>query len=297
MNDSTTNRIDYRINTTDNRILSFSEYGDPSGTPVLSCHGGPGSRIEPKRNAEEGAASGFRLIGIDRPGYGASSPVPGRSIADWTSDALAVANHLELEQFFIQGTSTGGSYSLATASVAPDRVLGVLVCCGMSDMSWANEVEDARMEAALTIWEASDRDAAIAVATEQFGEQGEKMLTPDENAPAMFSPPDIEIITDPAFVELDPDNTPFAQGVIGYADDRIADGPANGWSSFDVNQVSCPVLVIHGEQDWIVPIAHAHHTSSILQNAELKTYPEHGHMSVIKESINALNQLRSAAER
>ena len=110
------------------------------------------------------------------------------------------------------------------------------------------------MEAALAIWDSSDRDAAIAVAIEQFGEHGEKMLTPDENGPAMFSPPDIEIITDPAFAELDPDNTPFAQGVIGYADDRIADGPANGWSSFDVNQVSCPVLVIHGTDDAVIAI-------------------------------------------
>lgn len=292
-----TNQIDYRINTKDGRTLSFAGFGDPSGMPVLSCHGGPGSRIEPKRNAEEAAAAGFRLIGIDRPGYGDSSPLPGRTIADWTDDALAVADHLGLNQFFIQGTSTGGSYSLATASVAPDRVLGVLVCCGMSDMSWANQVEEARMEAALTIWESANREAAIAVAIDQFGEHGEKMMTPDENTIPMFSPPDIEAISDPAFVELDPENTPFTQGVLGYADDRIADGPKNGWSSFDVSRVSCPVLVIHGEQDWIVPLSHAHHTASVLQNSRLKTYPEHGHMSVISESINGLKDLRSEAHR
>ena len=36
------------------------------------------------------------------------------------------------------GVSTGGSYSLATAARFPDRVQGVLVCCGMSDMRWAS---------------------------------------------------------------------------------------------------------------------------------------------------------------
>lgn len=292
-----TKRIDYQIDTVDNRVLSFAEFGDPSGVPVLSCHGGPGSRMEPNRNAEEASASGFRLIGIDRPGYGKSSPLPGRTIADWTQDALAVADHLDLEKFLIQGTSTGGSYALATASVAPERILGVLVCCGMTDMSWANQTEEARMEAALSIWESSDREAAIAVAVEQFGEHGEKMLTPDETATPMFSPPDMKVISDPAFLELDPENTPFAQGVLGYADDRIADGPANGWSSFNVNRVNCPVLVIHGEQDWIVPIAHAHHTSSIVPNAKLKTYPEHGHMSVISESISGLEFLKTQASR
>ena len=115
--------MNYQLNTDDHRVVGFAEFGDPSGTPVITCHGGPGSRLSPKRNAKEAAAAGFRLIGIDRPGYGESSPLPGRSIADWTNDALAVADYLELKNFFVEGTSTGGSYSLATASAAPDRVL------------------------------------------------------------------------------------------------------------------------------------------------------------------------------
>ena len=133
-------------------MVGFAEFGDPSGTPVISCHGGPGCRLSPKRNAKRATAAGFRLIGIDRPGYGESSPLPGRSIADWTNDALVVADYLELKNFFVGGTSTGGSYFLATASLAPDRVVRVLVCCGMTDISWANEVAEARMEGAFAIW-------------------------------------------------------------------------------------------------------------------------------------------------
>ena len=88
--------MDYQLNTEDHRVVGFAEYGDSNGVPVITCHGGPGSRLSPKRNAEEAAAAGFRLIGIDRPGYGESSALPGRSIADWTKDALAVADYLEL---------------------------------------------------------------------------------------------------------------------------------------------------------------------------------------------------------
>ena len=242
--------MNYRLKTANDRVVGFAEYGDSTGVPVITCHGGPGSRMSPKRNAEEAAAAGFRLIGIDRPGYGESAPLPGRSIADWTNDALAVADYLELKNFFVEGTSTGGSYSLATASLAPDRVLGVLVCCGMTDMSWANEVPEARMEGALAIWQSADRAAAIAIAVDQFGKHGEKRFIPNPDAPFKLSPPDIEVVRDPAFLNLDPDNTPFKQGVVGYADDRIADGPAKGWSSFDIANVICPVTVIHGEQDW-----------------------------------------------
>ena len=285
--------IDHQIQSADNRNISFADYGPASGLAVLCCHGGPGSRLEPRRISEQAAAAGFRLIGIDRPGYGKSTPLPGRSICDWTQDAIAVADHLMLDQFLMVGVSTGGSYALATAAVAPSRVLGVLVCCGMTDIAWANDVDDAKMVGAQPIWNAPDRDAAIAVAIEQFGERGDKVMVPDADAPPVLSPADMAVVMDPAYAEGDPTNERFAQGVLGYADDRIADGPRHGWSSFEIDKVVCPVIVIHGEQDWIVPVAQAHHTAAILRDAELRTFAEHGHLSVGAESVSSLVDLRA----
>ena len=63
--------------------------------------------------------------------------MPGRSIADWVPDGLAVADHLGIERFVAVGVSTGGAYSLALAANAPDRVLGVVACCALTDMRWA----------------------------------------------------------------------------------------------------------------------------------------------------------------
>jgi len=285
--------IDHQIQSADNRTISFADYGPASGLAVLCCHGGPGSRLEPRRISEQAAAAGFRLIGIDRPGYGKSTPLPGRSICDWTQDAIAVADHLMLDKFLMVGVSTGGSYALATAAVAPSRVLGVLVCCGMTDIAWANDVDDAKMVGAQPIWNAPDRDAAIAVAIEQFGERGDKVMVPDADAPPVLSPADMAVVMDPAYAEGDPTNERFAQGVLGYADDRIADGPRHGWSSFEIDKVVCPVIVIHGEQDWIVPVAQAHHTAAILRDAELRTFAEHGHLSVGAESVSSLIDLRA----
>ena len=285
--------IDHQIQSADNRTISFADYGPASGLAVLCCHGGPGSRLEPRRISEQAAAAGFRLIGIDRPGYGKSTPLPGRSICDWKQDAIAVADHLMLDQFLMVGVSTGGSYALATAAVAPSRVLGVLVCCGMTDIAWANDVDDAKMVGAQPIWNAPDRDAAIAVAIEQFGERGDKVMVPDADAPPVLSPADMAVVMDPAYAEGDPTNERFAQGVLGYADDRIADGPRHGWSSFEIDKVVCPVIVIHGEQDWIVPVAQAHHTAAILRDAELRTFAEHGHLSVGAESVSSLIDLRA----
>ncbi len=289
--------IEHQIQTADNRTIGFAVYGASSDSAVLCCHGGPGSRLEPMGISEQAAAAGFRLIGIDRPGYGKSTPLAGRSICDWTQDAIAIANHLALDQFLVVGNSTGASYALATAAVAPSRVLGVLVCCGMTDIAWANEVDAAKMVGAQAIWNAPDRDAAIAVAIEQFGVRGERLMVPNADAPPALSPPDMAVVMDPTYAEGDPANERFAQGVLGYADDRIADGPRHGWSSFDIEKVVCPVIVIHGEQDWIVPIAQGHHTAAILRDAELRTFAEHGHLSVGAESVSALVDLRAKIDR
>ena len=63
----------------DGRTIGYAEFGDPQGTPVLWCHGGPGSRIESSTLGPAAAELGLRLVGIDRPGYGKSTPMPGRT--------------------------------------------------------------------------------------------------------------------------------------------------------------------------------------------------------------------------
>jgi pimeloyl-ACP methyl ester carboxylesterase len=274
------------IKTQSERLISCADFGDQGDVAVIHCHGGPGSRFEAGWISESANAAGLRLIGISRPGYGGSTVQPGRSIADSAYDVIAVADQLGIDQFFVTGSSTGGAYALAIASIAPERVLGVVVCCGMSDMRIA--AHDAMMDVAAANRSASDREAATLIAIEQFGEAGEKLI--DHFGP-IFSPVDVAFVSDPAFLANDSSNEPFQQGVYGYVDDRIADSPTRGWSSFDVENVNCPVLIIHGEQDLVVPLAHAHHTSRLVRGSKLRTYAEHGHMTINMEVVSALTEL------
>ncbi len=94
------------ITVADGRTVGFYDYGPEGATPVLWAHGGPGSRMEPAAVAPAAAEAGFRIVGIDRPGYGLSTPRPGRSIADWVLDGLAVADHLGIDRFAAVGVST-----------------------------------------------------------------------------------------------------------------------------------------------------------------------------------------------
>ena len=124
------------VTSPDGRTIGFDDQEPPDGIAVLWCHGGPGSRLEPVWLRDEAAAAGLRIVGVDRPGYGLSTPRPGRTIADTVADLLAVADHLAIEQFVTVGVSTGGAYALATAALAPSRVLGVVACRAVTDMAF-----------------------------------------------------------------------------------------------------------------------------------------------------------------
>src|SRR5262245_11625054 len=163
------------ITMNDGRIVGFADFGTPAQPAVLWCHGGPGNRLEPLLVAADAARAGLRLIGIDRPGYGRSTPQPGRTIGGWTADALAVVDHLGIDQCVALGASTGGAYALALAAHSP-RVAGAVACCAVSDMRWTEG--KAMSVCCHAFWNARDRDEACALAVEVFGPLGENLLPP-----------------------------------------------------------------------------------------------------------------------
>ena len=277
----------------DGRDAGFIDYGPAHGIPVLWCHGGPGSRLEPAAFAPIAAGAGFRLIGIDRPGYGRSTPKPGRSIADWVPDALAVTDALGIERFTAVGLSTGGAYALALASLAPERARAVVACCALSDMRWREGKALMTAPQVAGIWAAKDRAAAMAVAIEALGEDGSKMLTQAAEAPALPEA-DLALLQDPAWLAgmLEATREMFTFGVQGYVDDRIADGV--GWGSFEVANVRCPVEVLHGDADNIVPPQHARHTAAIVPGAKLRMVPALGHFSIASQVLPVLQSLKLA---
>jgi pimeloyl-ACP methyl ester carboxylesterase len=282
--------IDAQLALPDGRTVGYTDWGHAAQTAVFWCHGGPGSRFEAGPIAAAASEIGLRTIGIDRPGYGKSTPRPGRDIASWVPDALAVADRLGIERFASVGVSTGGAYSLALAALAPERVLGVVPCCALTDMRWAEG--KAMMSGAGTadIWKATSRDAAIALATEIFGADGSKMMSSATSGPPLPAA-DLAIFANPTFMSGWAASFPamFAHGVQGYADDRLADGP--GWGSFDASRVTCPVTVLHGAEDTIVPVAHAHHSAALVPGAKLRVCEGLGHFSIITEVVPAVAAL------
>lgn len=83
----------------DGRKLGYAQYGSLTGRPILYQHGLPGSRFEASAWDDMGKELGARLIAIDRPGYGWSTPHAGRTLLDWPKDLEKLADHLELKEY------------------------------------------------------------------------------------------------------------------------------------------------------------------------------------------------------
>ena len=78
------------VRTSDGRRLAYLEVGDPNGPLVLHNHGGPSSRLEARLLADAAIHNGLRLLCVDRPGMGQSSPQKVRTYAGWALSLIHI---------------------------------------------------------------------------------------------------------------------------------------------------------------------------------------------------------------
>jgi pimeloyl-ACP methyl ester carboxylesterase len=157
-----------RVALPDGRWAQFWSGGADTGPTVLVCHGTPDTRWVARTGEAAARATGLRLLCVNRPGYGASTPADSTmlSVAD---DAVAVLDAWGLSRVAVLGMSVGGAYAAALGSRHPSRVtaLGVVAAPAMTSSATGplpEAVERARPE--LAAWAAAlaldDPDDAVA---------------------------------------------------------------------------------------------------------------------------------------
>ncbi|WP_411876957.1 alpha/beta fold hydrolase [Vulcanococcus limneticus] len=115
------------------RLLAYLEVGDPHGPLVIHNHGGPSSRLEARLFAEAASKHRLRLVCVDRPGIGQSTPQEERSYSGWADDMMAIADALGHREFGVTGWSEGGPWALAAAAyIDPTRLRHVTSIAGGS---------------------------------------------------------------------------------------------------------------------------------------------------------------------
>jgi pimeloyl-ACP methyl ester carboxylesterase len=267
--------MEWSVTTPDGRTLAVEDAGDRGGRPVLVHVGTPGGRrLYGPRTLADAQRRQLRLISYDRPGYGGSTPQPGRSMADCAGDVRVICEALGIGRLAMWGLSGGAPHVLACAALLPDLVPAVASLASPAPydaegLDWtAGFSQEAIDETRLTL---EDQPAARA----WFRREREKMLaaSPAEVALAMepgAAGADLALATDEA-VSM---QQALAPGIEGSWDDCVAQ--LSPWG-FDVAQISVPVLLLHGGQDRAVPFGHGQWLASHIPGAEAWFFADEGH--------------------
>ncbi|MGB7877383.1 MAG: alpha/beta hydrolase [Ilumatobacteraceae bacterium] len=269
--------VDQSMMLPDGRTLAFTELGEPDGEAVFYFHGAPGGRLELAVLDDAFRSAGVRVITADRPGYGGSTPLAGRATADWVDDVAALADHLGIDRFAVMGLSSGGPYAVACAALLGDRVCGAVVAAGNTDMSWPGSA-DGYLQSELDLMAMDDERATVAWCEEHYGSDGSGFLSGDLD----LGPTDDAYLADEVNLTglLSAMAEAFRQGVVGYAHDITVQG--RPWT-FDPAAITAPVVVVHGEEDHLVPLSHSRHTAELIPGSELRMIAGRGHLSLIDE--------------
>lgn len=120
-----------RIHLPPNVDIEALELGDPAGHPALYFHGWPSAANEVWPLHAAAKQNGLRLIAINRPGYGRSTPVRLSSFTSWAEYVEKLVLHLNLGSIQIIAMSGGTPFGLACAAQLGNKVIGVHVVSGL----------------------------------------------------------------------------------------------------------------------------------------------------------------------
>jgi pimeloyl-ACP methyl ester carboxylesterase len=278
--------MDRTIRTPDGRTLAVEIDGDPAGLPVLVHAGTPNSRHLYGPNVRDAGDRGLRLIGYDRPGYGGSTPHPGRTVADCAADVRAICAALDIGRLAMWGISGGGPHVLACAALLPDLVVAAASLAsdapyGAEGLDWLDgmgqlNVDDIRLffadEAAARAQLDKEREEALAASPDEMTAGLESLLSPADKA--VLHGGLAEFLTYAFQAGLKP-------GGEGWWEDNCMLRP---WG-FELAGIAVPVLLMHGRQDNFVPFGHGQWLAGHIPGVEARLLDHDGHLTLIEHRI------------
>jgi pimeloyl-ACP methyl ester carboxylesterase len=268
----------------DGRTLHVYDTGaDGERLAVFWHHGTPNLGAPPAPLFPASERLGVRWVSYDRPGYGGSTPRPGRSVGSAAGYVAAVADSLGIERFAVMGHSGGGPHALACGALLPGRVVAVVSGAALAPF----DAEGLDWFAGMVPSGVASLSAAAEgrTAKERFEASGAE-YDPE------FTPADLDALAGDWSWFGSVVGPAMAAGPGGLIDDDLA--YVSPWG-FDPADVAVPALLLHGGRDRIVPSSHGEWLARRCPAAELRLSPDDGHISILTSGAAALEWLRERA--
>jgi pimeloyl-ACP methyl ester carboxylesterase len=295
VNPITAPRVEGEIVVRRGRKLGFAEFGPAGGRPVIWLHGTPGARRQIPQAARIAAFElDVRLIGIDRPGVGLSTPHLYDSIHDFTADLEIVFDQLGLERVAMIGLSGGGPYALAAAHAFPARIAGVGILGGVAPTRGPEAVAGGLVGLlALLSPILPPLRVPLSLTLNALIRLARPVASPVFDLYAALAPEG-----DRRFFALPEVKAMFLDDLVGNSR-RGLSAPVydlilftRQWG-FLLNDIVVPVAWWHGDADYIVPLAQARRVVPLIPFAELFVRPGESHLGGMAAAEEVLIKLLS----
>jgi pimeloyl-ACP methyl ester carboxylesterase len=276
----------------DGRDLACREFGAPDGQPVIALHGSPGSHSNFAPVANVAAREGFRLIAVDRPGYGHSTFDPGRSYERSAADIGELADHLNLDRFGVLGWSSGGPNAGSCARYLGSRILGCAIISGPAppeaNVSTEGTRQGNRVAKRLEVlapWLMSPLYQAGLRQGRRFPDKSIAWML--RHLPAC----DARVLERPEVrAHWLADIARPLSSTAGRAAVQDICMEARPWG-FDLHEIKCPVHVWHGDADDTVTVANGISQANAIPRATIHEIPDEGHWLIYEHFDEILSGL------
>jgi len=280
----------------DGRTLAYMDRGPRTGTPILYFHGFQGSRLERFPGLDEILTQlNIRLIAPDRPGIGLSTPLHVRTLTGWARDVQELTERVlgSGTPFSILGFSAGATYALACGRLPGLQAISLVSGMGLPHLisGWRRYSKPA-WQILLSAKLANFRSAIfLKIEKKQYDRVYGDWDNYFAEVKSDLSSDDQRLLSDPKAAELFRQNRRegYAQapGCLLQEVQSLYSDP-----EIDLTHLSaCQVLIVHGRDDQVVPMAVARDLHARIPSSSLIELPGRGHYFLYDES-----ELKSALE-
>ncbi|HVL39292.1 MAG TPA: alpha/beta hydrolase [Fimbriimonadaceae bacterium] len=249
-----------------------------AGTVLLLMGMGGDALMWPRAFIDVLLAARFRVVRFDQRGTGLSDWMDGWNrknaygLTDLADDALAILDHLEIEQTHALGLSLGGMVAQEMAIQHPRRVSSLVL------ISTSPDVTDASLPTITTGYLLRTVAQSLPILRYRIA-GGEENLVKERIAKVMLVQPhppleDVRDLAQHVVYDLRCRRGIHASAVLQH---RAAAAVSRPRSALLAN-LRVPTLVIHGERDPMIPIEHGRRLAELIPSAKSLFLPEVGHV-------------------
>jgi pimeloyl-ACP methyl ester carboxylesterase len=282
------------------RVLEVLVGGPDDALPLVFHTGTPSGLVWYPPLADAAAARGLRTVLYARPGYGGSTPQPGRHVADAAADVEKILERIGADEFVTAGWSGGGPHALACAALLPVRCLAAVTIAGVAPsdspgLDWmAGMAEENHEEFQAALAGEAHLTGFLYAAAAALGGIGPAEVA--DGLGGLVSETDKATLTgefaDYLAASL---GAAVTAGVDGWRDDDLAF--TRDWGiNLDALGHATPVAVWQGDQDRMVPVAHGAWLATNIPLARERIRPGEGHLTLMRNRLGEiLDDLMSLA--